>query len=563
MKRTCKLLSLMIIASMTLTGCSSLKKEMISAMNSNTDITLSVDADMSTEPKRAKYDWVELDQLTTFKNLRNVWDDTLHIIRFDVNSKNGSIFVDTSGEWNGNNTLYNVFQNKVFVNDYWKDSKVRSKLAQAAITEFSDISNEGTGIVASVNAYFNLLPTNEDGTSGMFNNLTRAEAMTAIYKGDTSVILNEENVDFAGIVGENDLNIYAQEMDQYSYLDSSTASLNKTTYNEPITRAEAIYMIIQKFYKDEYDSLTGKESGLSDCKNAGRVGDKQGFTNGYAWKAYELEFCLQNQDKGLTEDLYKALIVAYNHNIISSDTRWYAPIAGGELIQILINTYDGFYGDNQFLANAKLGENAGQSLIIKEDNTPETIIEELPSEVVVQKIKDISDIDKLLEVYGDEIDMTDEEIEEAKKNAEGYTIEPVDKYMLVDFCTWLNVRVGPSTDFKIKKSVPKETQVHIVGRCAENGWYRVIADGKISYQCGVYFSDLPGQDTSNLVQEYETDESDIIDDKPIDEDGNTSENINIDNSEDSSSEDSSSEDSSSEDSSNEQSEEQSENVSLF
>lgn len=506
MKKSFKLLSLMIIASMTLTGCSSLKDEMITAMNSNTDITLSVDVDMSAEPVRAKYDWVELDQLTTFRDLRKTWDDTLHIIRFDVNSKNGSLFVDTSGEWNGNNTLYNVFQNKVFVNDYWKDSKVRSTLAQAAIAEFSDISNEGTGIVASVNAYFNLLPTNEDGTSGMFNNLTRAEAMTAIYKGDTSVILNEENADFAGVVGENDLNIYAQEMEQYSYLDTATTSLNKTTYNEPITRAEAIYMIIQKFYKDEYDSLSGKEGGLSDCKNAGRVADKQGFTDGYAWKAYELEFCLQNQNKGVTEDLYKALVVAYNHNIISSDTRWYAPIAGGELIQILINTYDGFYGDNQFLANAKLGENAGQSLIIKEDNTPETIIEELPSEVVVQKIKDISDIDKLIEVYGDEIDMTEEEIEEARRNAEGYTIEPVDKYMLVDFCTWLNVRVGPSTDFKIKKSVPKETQVHIVGKCAENGWYRVIADGKISYQCGVYFSDLPGQDTSNLVQEYETDE---------------------------------------------------------
>jgi uncharacterized protein YgiM (DUF1202 family) len=62
--------------------------------------------------------------------------------------------------------------------------------------------------------------------------------------------------------------------------------------------------------------------------------------------------------------------------------------------------------------------------------------------------------------------------------------------MNVDYCNYLNVRIGPSTDYKIKKSVPKGTKVHIVGICIENGWYRVIADGKISYQCGVYFSDI-------------------------------------------------------------------------
>ena len=523
-------LALLIVVCLALTGCSSLKDEMIQAMNNNVDITLSVET-TENQPTRKDLEWVELDQLTTFKSLRNSWDDTLNVIRFDTNSKNGSIFVDTNGNWCGNNTLYNVFQNKVFVNEYWSDSKVKSNLAKAAIDEFSDITAEGTGIVAAVNAYFNILPTNQDGTSGMYNQITRAEAMAAVYRGDTQVVLNELNKDFASTVGENSINIYAQEMDSYCYLDTATASLNKANYNAPITRAEFIYMLVQRLYKNEYDSVDVKSVTFTDCKNAGRVADKQGFTNGYSWKAYELEYCLQNTDKGLTEDLYKALVVAYNHGIIASDTRWNETMIGGELIQMLINTYDRYYEGDNFLSNAKLGVNAGQSLI-EDKEEPVKITEELPSDVVVQKIKDISDIDKLIEVYGDEIDMTDEEIEEAKRNAEGYAIEPVDKYMLVDFCTWLNVRVGPSTDFAIKKSVPKETQVHIVGRCAENGWYRVIANGKISYQCGVYFSDLPGQDTSNLVQEYETEyDIDIIDSEPINEEGNTSENLDVDNEE--------------------------------
>lgn len=504
-----KLFIPMTILMISLTGCSSLKNEMIEAMNNHVgNINMTV-AENSYDTERAKFDWIELDQLNTHRTLRQTWDDTLNVIRFDVSSKNGPIFVDTTGNWSGNNTLYSVFQNKVFVTEYWNDSKTRSNLAKAAIDEFSDIQNESTGIMATVNAYFNLIPTNEDGTSGMYNYLTRAEVMSAIYRGDTPVVLVDENKQFTDSVGESPYNIYAQEVADISYLDYTNESLNNTTYNSTMTRAEAIYMIVQRFYADEYNSLTGKETGLSDCKNAGRVADKNGFTDGYAWQAYELEYCLQNPDKGLTEDLYKALIVAKNHNIISSESRWSSGILGGELIQMLIDAYDGLYADNQYLANAKVGANAGKSLVVeKEEAEPVIGSEEIPANVTVQKIKDISDIDKLLAVYGNEIDMTDEEIAEAKRNAEGYTIEPVDKYMLVDFCSYLNVRVGPSTDFDIKKSVPKETKVHIVGRCAENGWYRVIADGKISYQCGVYFSDLEGQDTSNLVQEYETEEDD-------------------------------------------------------
>jgi hypothetical protein len=492
----------LLICGLTLTGCSSLKSEMTTAMNNNQIIQLSV-AENSYNVERNTLDWVELDQLTSYKDLRKTWDDKLNIIKFDNNSKNGSIYIDLDGNWAGNNVLYNIFQNRVFVKDYWSEATIKSALAEAAENEFSDITNENTGIVASVNAYFNILPTNKDDTSGMFNYLTRAEVMSAIYRADTPVILVDTDETFENAVGTNDYNIYAQNVTEDSYLDYTNGSLNKNSYTSTMTRAEAVYMIVQRYYKDDYDSLTGKESGLTDCKNAGNVAEKNGFTNGYAQQLYELEYCLQNSNKGVTEDLYKALIVAYQNGIISSTTRWNEGISGGELINMLISAYSNLYSDNDYLVNAKTGANAGNDLYTVVDDEPEKVEETLGT-IEVQKIKDIAAIDDLASEYGYELDMTDEEMEEARQAAEGFTIEPMDKYMNVDYCYFLNVRVGPGTEFRIKKSVPAGTKVHITGRCAENGWYRVIADGKIAYQCGVYFSDLEGQDTSNLVQEYES-----------------------------------------------------------
>ena len=95
-------------------------------------------------------------------------------------------------------------------------------------------------------------------------------------------------------------------------------------------------------------------------------------------------------------------------------------------------------------------------------------------------------------MYGDEINMTDEELAEAYDSASKFHFEPVDKWMEVAFCNNLNVRTGPSTDFRILRTVPCGTRVHIVARCVENGWYRIIANEKIVYQCGVYFKDFEG-----------------------------------------------------------------------
>jgi len=491
------LFAAIIIPTAIISGCGAKVDEEISEhISTGKDIIMSVEEN-SYNVARNQLEWIELDQLDYYEDIRDSWDDTLNIIRFDLNSKNGCIYVETDGNWSGNSVLYNAFQNKVFINEYWSQAATRSELSKEAINVFSDIENEAVGITAAVNTYYNILPTNEDGTSGMFNYITRAEAMAGICRGDTPVILVEENTEFNGVVGESSYNTYAQLIDseQGGYLNTKDGSLTKEVYHQTITRGEGIYLLMNRYYRDQMDAVDLKsKSEMTDCTGVIKeleLGEIQGK------RKYELEYSLQNADKEtgagkVPEEIYRALVVAYNNGIVSSDTRWSDGMLAGELINLMIKVYDTIYGENSFLVNQKAGENAGQSLIFSESEE-----EEKGEEIAfvidssVQSVKDITDIDKLIKTYGEEINMTEEEIAEAKEIGGKYTIIAVDKYMIVDNCTYLNVRIGPGTEYRIIKSVPKGTEAHIVGVVQENGWYRVIADGKISYQSGVYFSEKP------------------------------------------------------------------------
>lgn len=490
-----KIVSLTLGMTTILSGCGvkkndSLANEMKSYQSQNKSIHINIDAKVSNSDK-PDITWGELDQLNSYENLREDMDDQFGVISFDKNSKNGIIFIDTQGNWAGNNTLYNAFQNKEFVTNYWNNSSVMSEIAKSAEEQFSDINNESTGIIAAVNTYWNIIPTNNDGTSGLMDNLTRAEAMSAIYRADSQVILGDKNKKFEKAVGDSEYNIYASNVVSDSFLDYKNGGLCYDTYNSPITKAEALYMIVQRYWKNEYNKVDLNSVEFADCNNAGNIASKFGIKDKYAWQAYELDYCLQT-GVGCPEDLYKALIVAYNHGLISSDTNWNKPLIGGTLISYLTTAYKNIGEKTQFAVNATYGKNAGNK---EEEKEPEVKTE--VKHVKVAKSKDISKLDILMSKYGNEVDMSDKELSDADKNTKGWTFEPVDKWMEVAYCTWLNVRTGPSTDYDILSSVKVGTKCHVVAVCKENGWYRIISGKKIVYQCGVYFKDFDGSDSYN------------------------------------------------------------------
>ena len=120
------ILALCIITGLScLTGCSdkeTLGDQVNKMMQDKQDIMLSVDEKVS-EVEKLELTWEELDQLDSYEELRDTWEDNMNIVKFDKDSKNGVIFIDSYGNWTGNNTLINVFKNKEFVKSYWKNNK--------------------------------------------------------------------------------------------------------------------------------------------------------------------------------------------------------------------------------------------------------------------------------------------------------------------------------------------------------------------------------------------------------------------------------------------------------
>ena len=493
-----------------LTACNSEAKALVEQMNSGADCTITVTGTASSESE--PLEWVELDQLQTHSSLRRNFDDAFGIVRFDVGSKNGVMYSDLDGNWTGNNTLYNAFKNRTFVEDYWNNGKVKSTLAEYAREEFSDVNSDDVAVVAGMNAYYNIIPSAADGTSGLSANATRAEAMGAIFRADTPVESVEANAEFATAVGDSEWNIYAQDLASYSWLDYTNGSLNSDNYNGFITKAEFVYMLMNRYFPDEMNSAIANISGKTVAEKQGFIStDKEtgNVTYGHAWQAYVLQYGLSNEKAELQEQLSAALQLANSKGIVQSTSDWRNPIMKYDVVNMLIKTYEVMGESSGYSVAVRNGANSGEQLFESSDlaemqeqinqlneEALQAALDNNPDSTNIQEEADVTDTDDMLEVYGDEFNLTTEEYQEAISALEGFTIEECDKYMVVN--SSVNVRVGPSTEFRVVTSLAYKQIVHVTGRCAETGWYRIATpEGKIAYVCGAYMTDIVEDSTES------------------------------------------------------------------
>lgn len=478
------------------TGCGNTKAAVANAMANEMDVALSVDG----EPfngESEQFTWVELDQLKTYPDFRRDFDDTFNIMKFGDGSKNGTLYIDYDGNWTGNNTLMTAFANKAFVKKYFSDSSFMQKLAVLADKEVGVSSYE-----AALNLYYNFIPEHKNKKhSCMDDYLSRKQAMAMICKADTPVI--KVNTDeFDNIFGYDEYNMCASQALNCSWLQIDNGSLNPYTYNSCITYAEAIYMIVTRYFWDEYENT--QEGSVPGASNAGDIISKSGLDYGYSWQTYELESCLQNPDQGMPEDLYRAMVVGYNHGIVRSASGWQDPIYTTEMIDFLTRAYSSMYDDATYAVNLDFGVQAGKKKAsdTQENNTKDVDIIDTGKAEIIEfttepptEAEQALTIDDIFIIYKDFITMTEEEKEALKEATKDYTWELVDKTMVVSNCNYLNVRYGPSTDYSILTSIPVGTEVHVIARCVETGWYRILTDGRIydegvvAHQSDAYLTD--------------------------------------------------------------------------
>lgn len=487
-------ITMLIIASQ-LMGCSSVSQsEMLQMINQGDAIEIEVAVPLNQEQGTEKtVEWTQLDQLTSQPELRSSMENIFKIVAFGDNSKNGVFYVNLDGEQDGNNTLYNVFANNKFRESYWNNVTVQRELAQASAENYADIDyeegNYKRAMLAGINGYFNILNDSETGFANMDSTITRLEAMSALFKAENSVTdtLSEDS-EFREAVdagNTNEYTIFASNLSEQSYLDISSGSLDSHTANGTITRGELVYMIVQEYFKTEYDNVDIKGECYADTVNGGNIAVAQKFIEGENkkehWQSYELSYALQNPDKGCPERMYKALLVANEKGIIvDKDSRWEEGATKEDFLEMLTNAYLALPSQ----VSAERG--TGEALVQSESPTTET------SEL--EETAEPSEMDVLMNQEDSDMAETIDESATVEENTSDYVINEANQTLYA--LSAVNLRVGPSSDDYAKiGSLSKGQEVHVIGEVTEYKgketlWFVIEqADGTQAFVAGSYLSE--------------------------------------------------------------------------
>lgn len=335
------------IGAVMISGCKgNASRELESMLNSNEMITVSVALpDSAQKLQGTLLDWKPLAENSDQYDLRKAIDDSFGVIPF-ANSKNGVLYVNPeTEEWEPNNTLEAVFKNKTY-HEVAEDEDVVEEISKAVAEAYTDLDDKSSTEeiqLAAINAYFNLFPADED--TNEFNGgayLTRGQYMCgfarAHLQAQNGIKASEDTIKQ---VGDSQYAPYAELVSDSAYLDIASGSLNEENMNGLITRAEVAYMLAKTYYSDEMDAATKKSKTYSDAKDAGNMAEKAETTDKQQYKAANLAYMVENQKDGLDEDLYKAMVVAYNHGFFgnTSESRWDEPITKEEALQAFVNVY--------------------------------------------------------------------------------------------------------------------------------------------------------------------------------------------------------------------------------
>ena len=319
-------MTLVIIASQLCTVSAATRNEMASMLGNSQQVEIEVA--MPSEQSSLKgqsignegeMDWVPLAEVVGHDDIRNSIEN-----HFGIKSKQGSLYTNIKGK-NDYNNVFSVAMNNSAVEKALNTNK--NFIANAACNSYTDldIDDEEKCVNMALNAYFNLLP---DGTEANADaSLTRAQFMAMVMRADTPVTEIKTDTAFEKSVGQSEYNKYAQSVNKDSYL-----TLNNQLYNSSMTRAEAVYTIVSRYYADSLKNASSSASCYTDAKDGGAVAKSD--------RASALNNSISNPDSGMDRELYKSLCVAKEKNLLTSArSRWDEAITKNEAIALLRSVY--------------------------------------------------------------------------------------------------------------------------------------------------------------------------------------------------------------------------------
>lgn len=356
-----------IILTSQLAGCATVtSNEMLELLENGNDVEISIsvpayNTDTLGIEQQTVQDRIQLDRLQTYTidGFRQEFDSIFNIRELELTnstSKLGCIYINAAGFHEGNTVLMDSLRNQVWVETYFKQKQ--DEIGQAATLAYIDVDGDDyASVMGALNAYYNLLNDSENGEDTYFNanqSVTRGEFYSFVYRATSNVnnFLKTQG-DFINQVGTQDKDsLYASQVDQYGWLNADNGGLRPENYKGSISRAEAVYMLMNMYFSDELAAIDVNSISLEDAKDGGNYWDdtipdkkisnalydekdeSKDLVNG--WQLGALSKMLSSGGNGVQTDLYKALGVAFNLGIIDSETRWDEPISKTEAIDMLV-----------------------------------------------------------------------------------------------------------------------------------------------------------------------------------------------------------------------------------
>ena len=293
--------------------------------------------------------WLQLSSLETHPELRKAFEELVGVTGTTGN-KEGILYLDAGSSTTQNNTLLDAMKNTTFRNDYLRSEDKQSAIETIANNEYTDIE-DNQSISAVINAYFELLPDQEDGQFDGDSTISRAQAMTLVMRATTPVNeaqAPEEDADFTKAVGETQYTNFAAPMNEYSYLNTENGLTDKT-FNTTMSRGEYIYMLTKALFGDDYSSQleeAGKEETDVDSVTFTTLKDGGDVT---------YQEALNSPDKGLPTDMFNTFKKAVAIGFVTEDNlNWDEAITKSEAINLFIDAVE-VYQINMEEVNNKMG----------------------------------------------------------------------------------------------------------------------------------------------------------------------------------------------------------------
>ena len=326
-----KLIAYLLIGNMAigLTACGN-KTE-----NSTAQVEVNNEMNAGTEIAEEKLPWLPLSSLESYPELRKAFESELDITGTTGN-KEGVIYYNTDTEKADQNiTLYMVLRNESVVGSFVVKGPME-RFGEIASEHYADVeADDLTAPYAAINAYFELLPDQEEGQFDGDATISRAQAMALVMRATTPV--NEEqapetNADFTAKVGESKYTDFAAPMNDYAYINIENG-LNEDVFNTAMSRGEYIYMITKLIYSDYQEALEAKGANdawastsditLSTVSNAGGISFSEAISNA----------------SGVPGDMYDTLKLAVQYQLIPESVLedWDSSITKAEALEFFIS----------------------------------------------------------------------------------------------------------------------------------------------------------------------------------------------------------------------------------